>query len=140
MLTAIPRPPRQFLMPRSPVPSAATYQPRLYTAALQFFPVKVSRSRSRKGPQANGSLARDMRLNRGGNRAVNCALHMIAVTQARGIGPGGQYIDKQLASGKTRTEALQLLRRQLSDSVFRALLTDEHRQRQPASIELLDVS
>jgi transposase len=29
-----------------------------------------------------------VRLNRGGNRTVNWALHMMAVTQARGIGPG----------------------------------------------------
>jgi len=69
-----------------------------------------------------------VRLNRGGNRWINCALHMIAVTQARGIGPGKDYIAKQLAAGKTTTEALRLLRRQLSDTVFRALLADEHRQ------------
>jgi transposase len=29
-----------------------------------------------------------LRLNRGGNRTANCALHMIALTQTRGIGPG----------------------------------------------------
>jgi transposase len=78
-------------------------------------------------PVWSGNTVR-VRLNRGGNRAVNCALHMIAVTQARGIGPGKDYIAKQLAAGKTTTEALRLLRRQLSDTVFRALLADEHRQ------------
>ena len=57
---------------------------------------------------------------------MNCALHMIAVTQARGIGPGKSYLDKQLARGKTRTEALRLLRRRVSDAVFAALLADEH--------------
>lgn len=66
-----------------------------------------------------------VRLNRGGNRTVNCALHMIAVTQTRGPGPGKDYVDKQLASGKTRTEAIRLLRRRLSDVAFRALLADE---------------
>ena len=50
---------------------------------------------------------------------------MIAITQARGIGPGRAYLDKLLTSGKTRTEALRLLRRQLSDVAYRALLTDE---------------
>jgi len=78
-------------------------------------------------PVWSGNTVR-VRLNRGGNRAVNCALHMIAVTQARGIGPGKDYIARQLAAGKTTTEALRLLRRQLSDTVFRALLADEHRQ------------
>jgi transposase len=75
---------------------------------------------------------RRVRLNRGGNRSVNCALHMIAVTQARGIGPGRDYLDKQLGAGKTRTEALRLLRRQLSDAAYRALRADEHRLRAPA--------
>lgn len=65
------------------------------------------------------------RLNRGGNRTVNTALHMIAVTQARGVGPGQAYLDKRIAGGKTRTEALRLLRRRISDAVFAALLIDE---------------
>lgn len=66
-----------------------------------------------------------MRLNRGGNRTVNTALHMIAVTQARGVGPGQAYLDKRISAGTTRTEALRLLRRRISDAVFSALLTDE---------------
>jgi len=76
-------------------------------------------------PVWSGNTAGKVRLNRGGNRRLNCALHMIAVTQARGIGRGQDYLDKTLARGKTRTEALWLLRRQLSDTVFTALLADE---------------
>lgn len=76
-------------------------------------------------PVWSGSSRGKVRLNRGGNRTVNTALHMIAVTQARGIGPGKSYIDKLLTRGKTRTEALRLLRRRLSDAVFTALRTDE---------------
>lgn len=79
-------------------------------------------------PVWSGSTAGKVRLNRGGNRRMNCALHMIAITQARGIGRGRDYLDKQMARGKTRTEALRLLRRQLSDTVFTALLADEHDQ------------
>ena len=82
-------------------------------------------------PVWSGNAVR-VRLNRGGNRAVNCALHMIAVTQARGLGPGKNYLDKQLASGKTRTEALRLLRRRLSDTVFSALHADEAPASKPA--------
>ncbi len=66
-----------------------------------------------------------MRLNRGGNRTVNTALHMIAVTQTRGLGPGKAYVDKLIAGGKSRTEALRLLRRRLSDRVFAAMLRDD---------------
>jgi len=77
-------------------------------------------------PVWSGNSRGKVRLNRGGNRTLNCALHMIAVTQARGVGPGQAYLDKLLARGKTRTEALRLLRRRLSDTVFTALRTDEN--------------
>ncbi len=49
---------------------------------------------------------------------------MIAVTQARGVGPGKAYVDKQLTRGKDRVAALRLLRRRLSDVVFTALRAD----------------
>ena len=51
---------------------------------------------------------------------------MIAVTQARGVGPGRDYVGKQLARGKDRVAALRLLRRRLSDVVFTALRADNH--------------
>ncbi len=76
-------------------------------------------------PVWSGASHGKVRLNRGGNRALNTALHMIAVTQSRGIGPGQDYIAKVQASGKSRTEALRLLRRRLSDTTFAALLVDE---------------
>ncbi|MFE3661192.1 IS110 family transposase [Streptomyces sp. NPDC059165] len=66
-----------------------------------------------------------VRLNRGGNRTINNALHMAAVTQVRRGGPGADYYAKQLAAGKTVKEALRLLRRRISDRIFRALLVDE---------------
>ena len=77
-------------------------------------------------PVWSGASKGKVRLNRGGNRAMNCALHMIAITQARGIGPGRAYIDKQLTRGKDTTAALRLLRRQLSDTVFTGLRADQH--------------
>jgi transposase len=77
-------------------------------------------------PVWSGDRRGKVRLNRGGNRTVNCALHMIAVTQVRGVGPGQAYVDKLMGRGKTRTEAVRLLRRRLSDVVFRALRADEH--------------
>src|SRR6476659_246968 len=66
-----------------------------------------------------------VRLNRGGNRAMNYALHMIAVTQARGIGPGRAYLDKQTNRGKDRTAGFRLLRRRLSDVVYASLKADQ---------------
>jgi transposase len=75
-------------------------------------------------PVWSGSSAGKVRLNRGGNRTMNWALHMIAVTQARGVGPGKAYLDKQHTRGKDRVAAYRLLRRRLSDTVFTALRAD----------------
>lgn len=75
-------------------------------------------------PVWSGATNGKVRLNRGGNRSINCAFHMIAVTQARGIGPGRAYLDKVQGAGKTRTEALRLLRRRISDAVYSALRAD----------------
>jgi transposase len=79
-------------------------------------------------PVWSGNTAGKVRLNRGGNRTLNSALHMIAVTQSRGIGPGAAYLDKLTAGGKTRTEAIRLLRRRVCDAVYSALRTDERNQ------------
>jgi len=66
------------------------------------------------------------RLNRGGNRQVNAALHRIAITQWRGVGSQGRaYVEARMGAGKTKTEALRLLRRRLSDEVLRRLLADQ---------------
>ncbi len=66
------------------------------------------------------------RLNRSGNRQVNAALHRIAITQWRGVGDKGHaYVERRMAAGATKTEALRLLRRRLSDEIFRRLLLDE---------------
>ncbi|MGW1668202.1 hypothetical protein [Streptomyces sp. NPDC002324] len=56
---------------------------------------------------------------------------MIAVTQVRGDGEGAASFAKQLTVGKTKTEALRLLRRRISDRVYRALLADETDLDQP---------
>jgi transposase len=68
------------------------------------------------------------RLSRRGNRRVNHAIHMIAVTQVRQKHSEGRaYFDKKLAEGKTRKEALRALKRQVSDAVFARLRTDARR-------------
>jgi transposase len=76
-------------------------------------------------PVSSGNTTR-VRLTRSGNRQVNAALHRIAITQARVPGLGRQYMQRRLEGGNTRTEALRLLRRRLSDVVYRTLRHDEH--------------
>jgi transposase len=75
-------------------------------------------------PVWTGNNAR-YRLARTGNRQVNSALHRIAVTQAREPTLGRAYFERRIAHGNTRKEALRLLRRRLSDVVYRTLLADE---------------
>ncbi len=75
------------------------------------------------------------RLHRGGNRQVNAALHRIALTQWRGVGPGRDYVLHRIESGDSKTEALRLLRRRLSDEVFRRLRTDETTPEHPTTLE-----
>lgn len=67
----------------------------------------------------------NFRLNRGGNRQVNTALHRIALTQIRQGGLGRAYLEARIAAGDDKKEAIRMLRRRLSDEVFRRLLLDE---------------
>ena len=65
------------------------------------------------------------RLSRRGNRTLNHALHMIAVTQIRFAHSEGRvYYDRKLADGKTTREARRALKRQISDRVYRQLRLD----------------
>ena len=68
------------------------------------------------------------RLSRRGNRRLNHAIHMAAVTQIRHRHSEGRaYYDKKLAEGKTRKEALRALKRQISDAIFACLRADARR-------------
>lgn len=64
------------------------------------------------------------RLSRSGNRQLNASLHRIALTQAR-LHPGAQaLLARRRANGDGGLEALRILKRRLSDIVYRALKTD----------------
>jgi len=74
-------------------------------------------------PVWSGNIVRH-RLNRGGNRQLNLALHRIAITQLRIGGPGREYVLHRIAAGDTKTEAIRALRRRISDEVFRRMTID----------------
>jgi transposase len=66
------------------------------------------------------------RLSRAGNRRINHALHMMAVTQIRYPGTDGRrYYERKRKEGKTPKEALRCLKRRLSDAVWRQLVRDQ---------------
>jgi transposase len=68
------------------------------------------------------------RLSRRGNRRLNHAIHMAAVTQIRyKHSPGRAYYDKKRAEGKTGKEALRCLKRQISDAIYACLQADARR-------------
>jgi transposase len=70
------------------------------------------------------------RLSRRGNRRVNHAIHMAAVTQIRNKHSDGRaYFDRKLAEGKTRKEALRSLKRRVSDAIYAHLQADARRAR-----------
>jgi transposase len=65
------------------------------------------------------------RLSRRGNRKLNNAIHIAALTQIRNPGTDGRiYFERKVAEGKTKREALRSLKRQVSNAIFRQLVLD----------------
>jgi transposase len=71
-------------------------------------------------PASSGQVQR-MRLNRGGNRQLNRALHGIALAQVRTYPPAQAFVARKRAEGKSWREALRALKRHLARIVFRLL-------------------
>ena len=74
--------------------------------------------------EASSGPRKRHRLNPRGNRKLNHAMHLIAVTQVRHDTPGRVYYDRKIAEGKTKKEALRALKRRISDAVWRQLQVD----------------
>jgi transposase len=74
--------------------------------------------------EASSGPTKRHRLNPRGNRKLNHAMHMAAVTQVRHDTPGRVYYDRKLAEGKSRKEALRALKRRISDAVWRQFQVD----------------
>jgi transposase len=68
------------------------------------------------------------RLSRRGNRRLNHAVHMAAVTQIRYRHSDGRACyDRKLAEGKTPEETLRCLKRRVSDAIYARLQADARR-------------
>ena len=78
------------------------------------------------------------RLSRTGNRQLNAALHRIALTQARCYPPARELLERRKSGGDGGMEALRVLKRRLSDVVYRAMLADETDSPTVASLEELE--
>jgi transposase len=65
------------------------------------------------------------RLSLRGNRRLNHAVHLAAITQIRHKHSDGRaYYQRKLAEGKTRKEALRCLKRRISDAIYARLRAD----------------
>jgi transposase len=71
--------------------------------------------------EASSGRVQRHRLDRGGNRQLNCALHRIAITQGRVHAPARAYLERKQSEGKSRREAIRCLKRQLARTVYTTL-------------------
>jgi transposase len=74
-------------------------------------------------PASSGRKDR-FRLDRGGNRQLNLALHRLAVSQGRLHPPARDYLARKQAEGKSRMDALRCLKRNLARTVHTTLTTN----------------
>lgn len=67
-------------------------------------------------------------MNRQGNRQLNQALYVVAMTQARMHPPACDYMAKKRAEGKSYRESLRCFKRNLANVVYRRLVQDSRLQ------------
>ncbi len=68
------------------------------------------------------------RLSRRGNRQLNHAIHMAAVSQIRYRGTEGRvYYEKKISEGMTGKSALRALKRKISDALYVRMINDARR-------------
>src|SRR3712207_1149124 len=68
-------------------------------------------------PASSGKTTRH-RLNRGGDRAANSALHIIAIGRLRTDPKTKAYIARRIAEGHSKLEAIRCLKRYIAREVF----------------------
>ena len=74
--------------------------------------------------EASSGPKKRHRLNPRGDRQLNHAIHMAAVTQVGHDTPGREYYLRKQAEGKTRKEAMRALKRHISVAVYQRLVAD----------------
>jgi transposase len=77
-------------------------------------------------PASSGKITRH-RLNRGGDRAANSALHIIAIGRLRTEPRTKAYVAKRIAEGHSKLEAIRCLKRYIAREVF-SLITQPRRE------------
>ena len=65
------------------------------------------------------------RYNPGGNRRINCILHMMAITQLRYEPRAQEIVANARANGHSKKEARRVLKRHLADVIYRRMIRDQ---------------
>ena len=68
--------------------------------------------------EASSGKTRRRRLNRGGDRRANSALHHIALTRARDEQRTRDYLDRRTSQGMTRREATRCIKRYIAREIY----------------------
>ncbi|MFJ4285780.1 transposase, partial [Paenarthrobacter nicotinovorans] len=71
-------------------------------------------------PASSGNTVRH-RLNRGGDRALNSALHMAAISRMTHDSETRQYVEKRRAEGRTDKEIRRCIKRYMARRIYRTL-------------------
>ncbi len=98
-----------------------------HTAGAQRFPTDGHFARhagTAPIPASSGKTQRH-RLHRGGDRQLNRAIHIIALSRARTDPETRVYLARKHAEGKTKLEAIRCLKRHLARRIWRLLYTTD---------------
>ena len=98
-----------------------------HTAGAKRFPTDACFARhagTAPIPASSGNTKRH-RLHRGGDRQLNRALHIIALSRARTDPATRAYLDRRHREGKTKIEAIRCLKRHLARRIWRLLYTTQ---------------
>jgi transposase len=82
-------------------------------------------------PASTGQTNRH-RLDRGGNRQLNCALHRLAVNKGKWDPDTAAYLERKQTEGKSRKQALRCLKRHLARRIWKLLHTSSAPAAPPA--------
>jgi transposase len=84
-------------------------------------PAKLARAAGVAPIPASSGNTQRQRLDQGGNRQINAALHRVIVTRARCHPQTRDYIARRRSEGKTTREAIRCLKRYLVRRVWHLL-------------------
>jgi transposase len=71
--------------------------------------------------EASSGRTQRHRLNRGGDRQANCALHTTVLSRLRWDQRTRDYVQRRTADGKTRREAIRCLKRYVAREIYQLI-------------------